>query len=153
MSYGLSSREGWIRRVSATHGAEGLCDREWRFVAVSASLLRDLNATAPFLGRRFSDIPQFKDYAGAIAAIPFFDGSLRGMQYHSEAWIDGDLRAWDMDYWVICTEAHELLVHIVANRAPAHAKDVFSGFRVSDLRMISADGRVTAGWSDAALPR
>ena len=153
MGYGLSSREEWIRRVLATHGAEGLCDREWRFIAVSAALPSSLNATAPFVGRRFADLPQFKHYAGAIAAIPFFDGSLRGMQYHSEAWIDGDLRAWDMVFWAVCTEAHEMLVHIVANRAPAQAKDTFSGFRVSDLRIISADGRVTAGWSDVALPR
>jgi hypothetical protein len=139
--------------VSTTHGAEGLCDREWRFLAVSAALLSSLNAAAPFAGQRLADIPHFKHYAGAIAAIPFFDGSLRGMQFYSEAWIDGDLRAWDMDFWAVCTEADEMLVHIVANRAPAQAKGAFSGFRVSDLRLIAADGRVTAGWSDAVLPR
>lgn len=150
MSYGLSSREEWIRRVSATHGAEGLCDSEWRFIAVSAPMLSGLNATAPFVGRRLSDIPQFRHYAGATAAIPFFDGSLRGMQFHSEAWIDGDLRAWDMDFWSVCTDACEMLLHMVANRVPPRAQGAFSGFRISDLRIITADGRVTAGGSDAS---
>lgn len=154
MSHGLSSKREWIQRVSETHAAEGLCDREWRFLAASSALLAGLNATVSFVGRRLSEIPQFKHQAGAMAAVPFFNGSLRSVQFHSEAWIDGDLRAWDKDFWAVCTSECEILVHMVANRVPARATAAFPGFRVSDLRVIAADGRVVAvDGTDAALPR
>lgn len=122
-------------------------------MAVSTPMLIGLNARASFVGRRLSDIPQFKDYASAMAALPLFDGDLRGMQFHSEAWIGGDLRAWDMDFWSVCTEAGEMLVHIVANRALARTKGNFSGFRISDFRIIRADGRVVEDGSDVVFPQ
>jgi hypothetical protein len=116
-------------------------------------MLIGLNATASFVGRRMSDSPQFKDYAREMAALPLFDGDLRGMQFHSEAWIGGNLRAWDMDFWSVCTDEGEMLLHIVANRTREQAKGTFSGFSISNFRIIQADGRVVAVGSDVVLPQ
>jgi hypothetical protein len=151
--HGLSSRDDWIVRVSETHGAEGLCDREWRFLAASPQMLSGLNASASFVGRRVHEIPQFKAYAAAITSIPLFDGSLRGVQCHSEAWVGGVLRAWELDFWAVCTGDLEMLVHIVANPVPSEERGAFAGFRMSRFRWITAEGRQlndSAGAADTA---
>ncbi|MBP6012501.1 MAG: hypothetical protein KBA31_09765 [Alphaproteobacteria bacterium] len=147
MNLDLSSTQDWIRRVSLTHGAEGLCDSDWRFVAASASLLSSLRVTEDaFVGRRASEIPQFRAYASALAAIPLFDGTLRGVQFRSESWVDGELTAKDLDFWTICTGDGALLVHIVATKVQRREHGArFAGFRVSNVRAILLDGRTISG--------
>lgn len=133
--------------MSLTHGAEGLCDSDWRFLAASASLLASLGLTGgAFVGRRASEIPQFQAYASALASIPLFDGTLRGVQFRSESWIEGEIAAKDIDFWTICTSDGALLVHIVATKVQrCEPGPRFAGFRVSNVRAILLDGRMISG--------
>ena len=89
-----------------------------------------------------------------MASLPFFDGTLRAIQCHSEAWIEGALRAWDMDFWAVCTDDLEMLVHIVANPVTPQERGAFNGFRMSRFRWITAEGHLmdaAAGTAEGAV--
>lgn len=144
MNLGLSSKADWIRRVSLTLGTEALCDGDWRFVAASGPMLESLRVREEaIVGRRAADMPQFQAYATALKAIPFFDGSLRGVQFRSEFWVEGKLTAKDMDLWAICTDTSEMLVHMVSTKTTVpKPAERFAGYRISDFRAIMLNGRV-----------
>ena len=153
MNLGLSSKADWIRRVSLTHGTEALCDGDWRFVAASGPMLESLRVRkGAIVGRRAADMPQFQAYAAALNAIPFFDGSLRGVQFHSEFWVEDKLTAKDMDLWAVCTDTSEMLVHMISTQAPVRKPaERFTGYRISDFRAIMLDGRVVTTEAVAAF--
>ena len=149
----MSSESDWIGRVDLTLGSEALCDRNWRFVAASAPLLADLDLTRERLvGRAMPSVKQFRNYAAALAQLPFFDGELHGVHFFSESWVADKLMAWDMDMWAVQTIDGVSFVHIVATKArPSRGCVRFDGFRMSGFRVTLVDGRVLGGDADTSF--
>ena len=104
------------------------------------------------VGRTMPSVKQFRNYAAALARLPFFDGDLHGVHFFSESWVADRLVAWNMDMWAVQAIGGVSFVHIVATKArPSAGLARFDGFRMTGFRVTLADGRVLGSDADTSF--